>query len=108
VLLCKAHRDTLLEQAKTRPPAVHEPVVYFLHHGSRVKIGWTTNLKRRVRSLALPMSAVAATMPGTRGDEIDLHYRFQAARLPGSEWFEATPELMRLIGSLQGSGQEAG
>jgi hypothetical protein len=90
VLLCADHRDLLLAQCGRKP--AHDPVVYFIRNGSRVKIGWTTNLKGRVRSLSLPMSAVLATMPGGPAEENALHRRFDSARCDG-EWFEYTPDL---------------
>ena len=93
----------VLEQASAKPKPAHEPLVYFLRNGSRVKIGKTTNLRRRMSQLALPMSAVVATMPGGRDEEAELHYRFASARVPGTEWFDITSELENLIGSLNGS-----
>jgi hypothetical protein len=100
VLLCKEHRDMVVEQARAKPKPAHESLIYFLRNGSRVKIGRTTNLRRRMSQLALPMSAVAATMSGGRDEEVELHYRFAPARVPGTEWFDLTPELENLISSL--------
>ena len=36
----------------------------------------------------------------SRDEEVELHYRFASARVPGTEWFDLTPELEDLIGAL--------
>lgn len=103
VLLCAEHRDLLLAQLGRRKLA-HDPLVYFLRNGNRIKIGWTTNLKRRAEQLALPMAAVAATMPGGSAEEAALHRRFSGSRTHARyEWFESTPELEAFMASLQPS-----
>ena len=97
VLLCADHRDLLLAQhGKAK---AHDPVVYFLRNGNRVKIGWTTNLQGRIRSLSLPMSAVLATMPGGPAQESDMHGRFASAHIE-HEWFEFTPDIEAFVGTL--------
>jgi hypothetical protein len=101
VLLCADHRDLLLAQhGKTK---AHDPVVYFLRNGNRVKIGWTTNLRGRVSSLSLslslPMSAVLATVPGGPAEETGMHGRFASAHIE-HEWFEFTPDIEAFVGTL--------
>lgn len=97
VLLCAEHRDLLIQQATRKRPAVHEPIVYFIRNGNRIKIGWTTNLKARLSSLALPRDAVALTIDGGPSEEEWLHRKFSKARVGRSEWFEAIPELEEFI-----------
>jgi len=94
VLLCADHRDLLLAQLGRLRPSVHDPLVYFIRNGTRIKIGWTTNLKARLSSLALPATAVALTVAGGPEQEAILHQRFARARV---EWFEAAPEIEAFI-----------
>jgi hypothetical protein len=96
VLLCADHRDLLVNQVTGKRRGVHSPVVYFARNGSRIKIGWTTNLKSRMASLSLSMSAVAITLPGGPELETDLHGQFYDSHIEG-EWFELTPDLEAFI-----------
>lgn len=101
VLLCADHRDLLLQQLGRKRPSVHETVVYFIRNGSRVKIGWTTNLQRRLSSLSLPASAVALLVPGGPAEENMLHNYFAATRVARSEWFEITDSIEDYIATRQ-------
>lgn len=93
VLLCADHRELLLQQIGRKKPTVHEPVVYFVRNGSRVKIGWTTNLKGRLSSLSLPASAVATLILGGPEEESFLHGKFARTRLARTEWFDSCEEI---------------
>lgn len=75
-------------------------VVYFVRVGDRIKIGTTVNLKNRLRALTLSEKNVAATQPGSRHEEADLHWRFRHLRLEG-EWFRAAPELLEYIATME-------
>lgn len=97
VLLCADHRDLLLQQLGRKKPTVHDPLVYFIRNGSRIKIGWTTNLKGRLSSLSLPRDCVELTIPGGPSEEDWLHEKFCKARVGRSEWFEAVAELEEFI-----------
>jgi hypothetical protein len=97
VLLCADHRDMLLVQSGRKKPAVHDPVVYFIRNGSRIKIGWTTNLKGRLQTLSLPQDSVELTIPGGPSEEDWLHQKFHGARVGRSEWFEVCPEIEAFI-----------
>lgn len=109
VLLCADHRDMLVQQATRKKPKVHEPVVYFIRNGSRIKIGWTTNLRQRLSSLSLPASAVELLVPGGPSEENALHGRFSAARIGRTEWFEATEAIEAFIDAHEpGAGTHAG
>lgn len=106
VLLCSDHRDLLLMQLTTRRgKGIHDPVVYFARNGSRYKIGWTTNLRARMRTLALPVSAVAATVPGGPELEAQLHEKFWRSHAEG-EWFDATPDLNEHVQRLASTAME--
>lgn len=97
VLLCAEHRDMIVQQVTRKKPAVHDPLVYFIRNGDRVKIGWTTNLRQRLSALALPQDSVALTIPGASAEETALHHRFARARIGRSEWFTATQEIEAYI-----------
>lgn len=108
VLLCRDHLDLLLSQVGRKRLGVHAPVVYFIRNGSQIKFGWTTNLKGRLRSFSLPMSAVALMLPGGLAEENLFHHRFRAARDGKAEWFEATAEIERfIVQGLDDSGADA-
>jgi hypothetical protein len=71
--------------------AAREPVIYFIAAGDDlIKIGYTTNLRSRLRSLrtAHPKELqILLVIPGSRDDEQDLHRRFVEFRV-GREWFK--------------------
>lgn len=78
----------------------HDPVVYFLRNGSRVKIGTTRNLRRRVESLSLALSDVALVMLGSFDVEAEMHARYAPYRVSGDrEWFDVWGELRTLLES---------
>jgi hypothetical protein len=62
-------------------------VVYFLGHGSRIKIGYSTNLAQRVSALALRRENVLLVLAGDRHLERALHRSFAAFRVQSTEWF---------------------
>ena len=101
VLLCGDHRDLLVQQVTRKRPKVHDPVVYFIRNGSRVKIGWTTNLKVRLSNLSLPVSAVALLMPGGPPEEDMLHRKFRRTRVGGTEWFDNSDAIEDYIAQHQ-------
>ena len=86
----------------TVPSGLH-PLVYFvgteLIRGAAVKIGTTTDLKQRFRSLRLasPVPLVVhAVALGDRHREVEFHREFRKHRLHG-EWFKITPSLLERI-----------
>jgi hypothetical protein len=97
VLLCQDHLDLLLSQVGRKRPGVRSPVVYFIRNGSCIKIGWTTNLKGRLRSFSLPMSGVMLTLPGGPAEENWFHRKFRTAPDGKTEWFEVTPEIEGIV-----------
>ena len=103
VELCNDHLALVLLQMGRKRPNVHPPLVYFARNGTRVEIGWSTNLKSRMSSLSLPASAVVLTLDGGPELETALHRRFEAARVKGTEWFEITPALEAFIAEQERS-----
>lgn len=69
------------------PPRKHQPLVYLLRNGNRIKIGTTTGLKRRIRTLALRPENVVLLLDGGQKLERELHHRFAGLRIGDTEWF---------------------
>lgn len=82
---------------------VHDSVVYFIANGGRVKIGYTTNLKSRIGSLALRRDAVLLALHGGPELERALHTHFAAYRNGNTEWFELSPEIFRYASGRNGA-----
>lgn len=73
-------------------------VVYFVQFADRVKIGFTTDVERRMKGI--PHDAVLATIPGTMRDERLLHQAFARLRVTG-EWFRNEEPLTSHIESIR-------
>lgn len=79
-------------------------VVYFVQRDSdgAIKIGWTSDLERRLRELrrdARCLVQVLACFIGAKPDELALHARFADERL-AEEWFHPSDRLLTFIVSL--------
>lgn len=59
----------------------HEPIVYFGRCGRHVKIGTTTNLRKRMESFYWGVDDVFAIVPGGRHLEVAYHERFATSRV---------------------------
>lgn len=69
---------------------------------SDVKIGFSTNIQKRIKALVTGSSSglvLLGAMPGTVFDEKALHKRFSQHRLQG-EWFRNHPEVMGYINEI--------
>lgn len=69
--------------------------IYVLRYGALLKIGYSSDLARRVDNIiaSIPGEVTfVGHMPGDRDVEAHLHDRFADARFSG-EWFQSTPEL---------------
>lgn len=71
----------------TIPGGKHAPLVYFIRNGNRMKIGTTTELKRRIRTLALRPENVALLVAGDQRREREYHKQFADLRVGRTEWF---------------------
>lgn len=69
------------------PQGKHAPLVYFIRNGNRMKIGTTTELKRRIRTLALREANVALLVNGDQRRERAYHKQFTEHRIGNTEWF---------------------
>lgn len=79
------------------------PVIYLISTDNPefVKIGFTTRLEHRLKSLRTASHVeptIHLTIPGTRTLEGELHARFEAARY-NREWFRLTGEIKTFIAS---------
>lgn len=83
------------------PTRRHEPKVYFIVHGNRIKIGTTVDIRKRVRALSLRAGNVALLLPGGADVERSYHDKFAALRINDTEWFTAEPELINFIAAQQ-------
>lgn len=61
-------------------------IVYYILVGVHIKIGFTTNMNRRVRAYP-PDSNVLGVERGSRELERERHKQFEAHRSLGREWF---------------------
>lgn len=69
------------------PARKHAPLVYFVRNGNRLKIGTTTCLKKRIRTLALRPENVVLLLAGGPQLERALHRQFADLRIGTTEWF---------------------
>lgn len=90
-------------QARRRaeaPAVVEDPPreswVYFLKTSGYIKIGWTSDISKRMRSYP-PGSQLLAALPGGRKEEAALHRRFAVHRTHGREWYPLAADLIRHI-----------
>lgn len=76
--------------------------VYFLTDGEVVKIGFSSNPKKRVGSIqtghAKPLTLLG-TIVASVMDEMSIHELFSDLRVRG-EWFQATPDLLAFIDEI--------
>lgn len=84
-----------------RVAEVHDPVVYFVQNGNRMKIGFTKSLVARLAALCLPRESVVLTLLGGQELETVLHTHFAPYRVPGTEWFATHGDLTSYIASKE-------
>ncbi|WP_331756194.1 GIY-YIG nuclease family protein (plasmid) [Streptomyces sp. NBC_01590] len=75
----------------------HQPVVYFLANGDRVKIGTSTNIAARVSALSFRRSNALILLQGGQELEAALHSHFGADRIGRTEWFALSPRIHAYI-----------
>lgn len=81
----------------TVPNGRHDPVVYFLRNGNRIKIGTTTDLRQRIRRLSLRTEDIVLLIAGDRAAEQVLHRAFAQLRVGNTEWFRLAEPLTSFI-----------
>ena len=83
---------------RDRNPYAPVGKVYFMRFGDRIKIGFTTNLHKRLQHV--PNDELLASMPGSRHTETKMHKQFAHLRIVG-EWFSMGPDLLEFIEGLK-------
>lgn len=91
----ESEQATAREAAKGTQPGW----VYYVRVGDRVKIGYSADVKRRMRAYP-PGSHLLAAHPGTAQLETEMHQRFAGSRAAGREWFRETADLTEHIGQV--------
>lgn len=104
VSLAPEERAAIIAGAQPKPikpylGGVHGPVVYFIENGATVKIGYSTNLRNRVRSLSLQEKNVALLLQGGLTLERALHATYDKERIDSTEWFTKSERLVAFIES---------
>jgi len=74
--------------------------IYYVQSGGHIKIGWTSDLTKRMRQYP-PNCQLLANHPGTRADEHRLHKRFAAHRSHGREWYPLVPVILHHIDMMK-------
>lgn len=97
----KAKQQAREMAAPCKPPAPLRPTghVYFLKAGNSVKIGFSTNVKGRLRTIqtGCPSTAIIVkVVKGTVKTEAAFHKRFSEYRQIG-EWFDLRGRLARYL-----------
>lgn len=104
--MCRFHivgaHDALREYVRNQNAQKADPdrgMIYFLQVGSHIKIGWATDLAKRMRAYP-PNSILMAVQPGTRAAEAKLHKRFAVHRSHGREWYPLVPAILEHIAAV--------
>lgn len=82
--------------AETETRRISPGWVYYILIADRIKIGYSIDVKRRLRSYP-PDSPLLAMHPGTKLLESEMHAKFAGSKAAGREWFLDTPELRQHI-----------
>lgn len=104
VTLAPDERAAVIAGARPRPigaylRGTHGPVVYFADSGTRIKIGHSTNLRNRIRSLSLQEKDVVLLLQGGLTLERALQATFAKERIDTTEWFSKSERLMGFVDS---------
>lgn len=75
------------------------PVVYYIRHRDRIKIGTSKNWSARIANF--PHDELLALETGSYQRESLRHKQFAALRVKGSEWFVAHPALVKAIQKIR-------
>lgn len=95
----KINPPVALVDPSPAPEPKQRPVdgtVYYIRSGGYIKIGWTSDLAKRMRAYP-PDTTLLAVEPGTRKDERRIHKRFAHLLTHGREWFPLAPQIIEHI-----------
>lgn len=70
--------------------------IYFIRLNGLVKVGWSRDLRQRVRSYGAS-AELLVSYPATRDDETYLHRQLRPALAKGREWYEDGPVVQAFI-----------
>lgn len=73
--------------------------VYYIRMGDVIKIGYATDVTKRMRAYP-PSAELLAAHPGTQAVEREMHKRFKADLARGREWFRESAELAEHIAQV--------
>jgi len=89
------------DERKRRTQGSLEPGwIYFLTLDDKIKVGWTANLEKRLRSYP-PHARMVVTYPASRADERDLHRTLRQSLVAGREWYARTPQVLEYMRDVQ-------
>ena len=83
----KAEAERARAEFMTKPG-----IIYYLQVGDLVKIGYSSDLPRRMKQYP-PHATLLAQHPGTRETERDMHQKLATKLAKGREWFKMCPEV---------------
>jgi hypothetical protein len=106
------HADTVSPSRESiRSAAVRDaldelgPVVYYVRRRGLVKIGWSSELRERLRKLHVKPADLLAVQCGERADEADMHRRFEHLRVVGDglgvEHYRLAADLLDHVNELR-------
>ena len=90
--------------------AERQGMIYFVRTRKAIKIGYATDLKKRLTQLQVGNSnplKVMLTVPGSKEDEALLHHLLREHRIRG-EWFKPDVFVMVVIGMIETRGKVEG
>lgn len=82
---------------RTREETFKASIVYYIAMRDHIKIGTTTNLKRRINSFCVRPADVLAIEPGGYEREHERHVQFAQLRVGRTELFDEGPELLKHV-----------
>jgi hypothetical protein len=83
------------------------PVVYYVSMPPHIKIGTSTNFRRRMREFYVQHDDLLAVEPGGRSLEASRHQQFASFRVPGTELFKQNSVLDDLVAELAAKSPDA-
>ncbi len=92
----QVERDLAISESKGDQPGF----IYYLSIGERIKIGFATNVRKRMRAYP-PGAKLLAVHPGTLDLEKVMHRQFAHALLEGREWFSCDSALTEHIEAVR-------
>jgi hypothetical protein len=92
--------DSLAEHRKATPRPQSLGTIYVIQVGDRLKIGFSTRIKQRIKAYP-PGSVVLAFHESVYPiDEKELHDRCTQYRIAGREWYRDAPEMREIIAEM--------